>query len=172
MRHSDLVNIHLCRSSLIRTACATVLLSSTFKRNTQRILVCNWQSGLRGDRALWSRSHPWLTGSSIKYVTEPIAADWISLQGCSQLSYWLVCYGQGVSSCGPGGVIWAASTPLIFAVFEWWLTIKPESKLNSFFILMFAVFLEWWSSNNLYSNCSFSQPQLLIIFSFTFTVYV
>jgi hypothetical protein len=33
----DRMNIHLCRNSLIRTAYATVLVSSTFKHNTQRV---------------------------------------------------------------------------------------------------------------------------------------
>jgi hypothetical protein len=43
-RHPDRMNIHLARNSLIRTAYATVLLGSTFKRNTQSVLVFNWQS--------------------------------------------------------------------------------------------------------------------------------
>ncbi len=54
----------------------------------------------------------------MKYATEPTAADWISLQSRSQLSHQRDCFGQGVCSCGPGGVLWAPSTPLIFAVFE------------------------------------------------------
>ena len=36
-RHPDRMNIHLCRYSLVRTAYETVLLSSTFIRNTQLI---------------------------------------------------------------------------------------------------------------------------------------
>jgi hypothetical protein len=56
--HPDRMYIHLCRNSLIRTAYATVLVSSTFERNTQRVLVSNLQSRLRGVRALWSPSHP------------------------------------------------------------------------------------------------------------------
>ncbi len=40
----DRMNIHLARNSLISTAYATVLVSSTFKRNAQHVLVSNWQS--------------------------------------------------------------------------------------------------------------------------------
>jgi hypothetical protein len=57
-RYPDRRNIHVCRNSLSRTIYATVLVSSTFKRNTHRVLVSNRQSRLRGGRALWSMSHP------------------------------------------------------------------------------------------------------------------
>jgi hypothetical protein len=36
-RHPDCKNIHLCRNSLVHTAYATVLVSSTFIRNTQLV---------------------------------------------------------------------------------------------------------------------------------------
>ncbi len=56
-RHPDRMNIHLARYSLISTAYAAVLVSSTFKRNAQHVLVSNWQSRLRGGRTLWSSAY-------------------------------------------------------------------------------------------------------------------
>jgi hypothetical protein len=113
-RHPDRMNIHLSRNSLIRTAYATVLLGSRIKCNTRRVLVSYWPSPLCESHALWSTSYPRLTDSSIKYATEPTAADWISLQSRSHMLHKLVCYGQGVRSCCSGGMLWAASTPLTY----------------------------------------------------------
>jgi hypothetical protein len=81
----------------------------------------------------------------------------------------LDCYDKGICLCGPGGVLWAPSTPLIFVFFEWWLPITPEFKLNSFFYNIICCFLEWWWNTNLSSNCSLSQLQLLIILTLTLT---
>jgi hypothetical protein len=75
------------RNSLISTVYASVLVRSTFKRNTQCVLFSNWQSRLRGGRAWWSTSYPRLTASSIKFSTEPTTVDWISLQNRLQLSH-------------------------------------------------------------------------------------
>jgi hypothetical protein len=86
-RHPVRMNIHLCRNSLIRTAYASIFISSTFKHNTQRVLVSNGQSRLRGGRALWITSHPRLIDSCIKYASEPTVADLIRLQSRSQLSH-------------------------------------------------------------------------------------
>ncbi len=56
--------------------------------------------------------------------------------------------------------------------FERWLHITPKFKLNSYFTLLFAVFLEWWLNTYLSSNCSIPQPQLFIIVSLILSVYL
>jgi hypothetical protein len=61
------------------------------------------------------------------------------------MRYALDCYGKGVCSCGPCGVLWAPSTPLMTAVFEWWLPTTPEFKLNSFMIHYYSLFI--WSDD-------------------------
>jgi hypothetical protein len=42
---------------------------------------------------------------------------------------------KGVRSCGPGGVLWAPSTRLMFAVFERRLFITLEFKTKQFFYI-------------------------------------
>jgi hypothetical protein len=110
--HTDRMNTFHCNRQIC-TAYATVLVSSISKHSTQEVLVADWQSQSCGCRTMGS-----LTSLSIKYATESTAAGWMGSQSRSQMSLKLVFYRQGACSCGTGGVLRAASTLLIFAVFE------------------------------------------------------